>query len=83
MADKFIVTKETLLSELIDKDENIEDVLVGFGLSCCSCPMHAFDTLQDAADIHGLDVDLIVQKCQEFFDKKSGEDSKNEDKKSK
>lgn len=82
MAEKFKITKETLLSELIDKDENIEEVLVGFGLSCCSCPMHAFDTLQDAADIHGLDVDLIVQKCQEFFDKKSGAEDKK-DKKSK
>ena len=80
MAEKFKVTKQTLLSELIDKDEKIEDVLVGFGLSCCSCPMHSFDTLQDAADIHGLDADLIVKKCQEFFDKKNDEPK---DKKSK
>lgn len=70
MAEDFVVTKDTLLSELIEKDEAIEEILVGFGLSCCSCPMHAYDTLQDAADIHGVDVDLLVQKCNEYFEKK-------------
>lgn len=77
MEKEFEVTKDTLLSTLIEKDEKIEDVLVGFGLSCCSCPMHAFDTLKDAADIHGLDAELLVQKCQEFFDNKKEEDKKS------
>ena len=70
MEDKFEITKDTLLSELIEKEEKIEDVLVGFGLSCCSCPMHTFDTIQDAADIHGVDADLLIEKCKEYFEEK-------------
>ena len=71
MADeKFIVTKETLISDLIEYDESLEEVLAGFGLHCFSCPMHTLDTIQDAADVHDLDVDLLIEKLNEAIESK-------------
>ena len=62
---KLIVTKDTLISELVEYDESLEEILAGFGLHCFSCPMHTMDTIQDAADVHDLDVELLIEKLNE------------------
>lgn len=70
MAEEIKITKDTLLSDLLEIDESVGDVLAGFGLSCVTCPMHEMDTIQDAADVHDLDVDLIVEKLNELLNGK-------------
>ena len=68
--NKLIVTKDTLISDLVEYDESLEDVLAGFGLHCFSCPMHTMDTIQDAADVHDLDVELLIEKLNEAIQNK-------------
>jgi len=68
---KFVVTEDTLISDIIEYDEELEAVLLGFGLHCFSCPMHTLDRISDAAEVHGIDADLLIQKLNEAINEKN------------
>lgn len=70
MKKKKVVIKKTMcIGELMNLDPNVAPVLMGFGLHCFGCPMSQMETLEEAAQVHGVDVDLMVEKIQEHFDK--------------
>jgi len=65
----FQVVKTMTIGEVMNKDPNVAPVLMGFGLHCFGCPMSQMESLEEAAAVHGVDADLLVEKIQEYFDK--------------
>ena len=63
------ITKEWTIGEVLNENEDLADVLMGFGMHCFSCPMSQMETLEEAAAVHGVDVDLMVEKINEFLNK--------------
>ena len=66
---KIEVTKVTQIGEVLRINPNVKDILMGFGLHCFGCPMSQMETLEEAAAVHGVDVDLMVEKINEFLNK--------------
>ena len=66
---KIEVTKTTQIGEVLNINPNVKEVLLGFGLHCCGCPMSQMETLEEAAAVHGVDADLMVEKINEFLNK--------------
>ena len=66
---KIEVTKVTQIGEVLRINPNVKDVLMGFGLHCFGCPMSQMETLEEAAAVHGVDVDLMLEKINEFLNK--------------
>ena len=66
---KIEITKVTQIGEILRLNPNVKDVLMGFGLHCFGCPMSQMETLEEAAAVHGVDVDLMVEKINEFLNK--------------
>ena len=66
---KIEVTKVMQIGEILRLNPNVKDVLMGFGLHCFGCPMSQMETLEEAAAVHGVDVDLMVEKINEFINK--------------
>ena len=66
---KIEVTKVMQIGEILRLNPNVKDVLMGFGLHCFGCPMSQMETLEEAAAVHGVDVDLMVEKINEFMNK--------------
>lgn len=66
---KVEVTKVTQIGEVLRINPNVKDVLLGFGLHCFGCPMSQMETLEEAAAVHGVDVDVMVEKINEFLNK--------------
>ena len=62
---KVEVTKTTQIGEVLNINPNVKEVLMGFGLHCFGCPMSQMETLEEAADVHGVDVDFLVEKLNE------------------
>lgn len=58
-------TKDTPLAEVSEADERYRGVLMGFGLHCFSCPLTDVETIEDAALVHGIDVDFLLEKLNE------------------
>ena len=66
---KIEVKKSTQIGEVLRINPNVKEVLMGFGLHCFGCPMSQMETLEEAAAVHGVDVDLMLEKINEFLNK--------------
>lgn len=40
-------------------------VLFGFGLGCVGCPSAQAETIEEACDVHGINVDELVKELNE------------------
>lgn len=63
--EKFVVTKDTILADILDFVENAEPILLGFGMHCLYCPHAVMETLEEACQTHGIDVDIVLEKLNE------------------
>ena len=61
------VTKSTMIGELLRIDENIAPLLLGIGMHCLGCPSSQMESLEEAAMVHGMDVDVLVQQINDFL----------------
>lgn len=66
---KIEATKDMQIGELLRLNPNVKDILMGFGLHCFGCPMSQMETLEEAAMVHGVDTDLMLEKVNEFLNK--------------
>ena len=56
------IEKTMLIGELIHMDELIPQMLMGAGMHCLGCPASQMESLEEAAMVHGIDADLLVEK---------------------
>ena len=56
------ITKDTLISEILKINPNAIPILMSFGMGCLGCPSSQMETLEEAATVHGLDVNVILEK---------------------
>jgi len=60
------IDKDMSLGEVLDRYPQAEDIMVGFGMHCFSCPMSRMETLEEAAEVHGIDLDLLLEKLNDM-----------------
>ncbi|MCC8141421.1 MAG: DUF1858 domain-containing protein [Lachnospiraceae bacterium] len=59
------ITKETVIGDLLRDQEHIDDiaeVLFGIGMHCLGCPASQMETIEEAAMVHGLEPDELVER---------------------
>ena len=56
------IDKTMLIGELVQMDELIPQMLMAAGMHCLGCPSAQMETLGEAAMVHGIDADLLVEK---------------------
>ena len=56
------ITKDTTIGEAIQIDAGIMPILMSAGMHCVGCPSSAGETIEEAAMVHGIDSDLLVEK---------------------
>ena len=61
------VTGDTMIGELLQIDENIAPILLNIGMHCLGCPSSQMESLEEAAMVHGLDVDVLVNQINDFL----------------
>ena len=65
MSKKKLFTKDTNIGEVVDANEKLEEVMMGFGLHCFHCPMSRMETLEEASEVHGIDLEFLLKKLNE------------------
>ena len=63
------VTKDTMIGELLQIDENIAPVLLDIGMHCLGCPSSQMETIAEAAIVHGIEPDALVDRINQFLAK--------------
>ena len=61
------ITKSTMIGELLQIDQNIAPILLNIGMHCLGCPSSQMESLEEAAMVHGMDVDVLVQQINDFL----------------
>ena len=56
-----------LIGQLLQIDENIAPILMRAGMHCLGCPSSQMESLEEAAMVHGLDVDVLVNQINDFL----------------
>ena len=57
-----MITKDNTIGEVIRLNENSELVLMRFGMGCIGCPSAQVETVEQACEVHGVDVNEILNK---------------------
>lgn len=60
------VTKETVIGDLMRENPESIRVLLEHGLACVGCPASQVETLEEAAMVHGLDIDSLMSSLKEL-----------------
>ena len=61
------VSKDMLIGQLLQIDANIAPILMRAGMHCLGCPSSQMESLEEAAMVHGLDVDVLVNQIYDFL----------------
>ena len=61
------ITKSTMIGELLQIDQNIAPILLNIGMHCLGCPSSQMESLEEAAMVHGMDADVLVQQINDFL----------------
>ena len=59
--EKTVITKDMLVTDALMVNPNLAPVLMQAGMYCFSCPASMGETLEEAAMVHGFDVDDILE----------------------
>ncbi len=65
-SEKIEFTKDTTLGEVIAKKPDAQMILLGFGMHCFGCFISDMETLEEAAMVHDISLDLLLQKLNEL-----------------
>ena len=66
------VTKDTMIGDLLQIDQNVAPLLLNIGMHCLGCPSSQMETIAEAAMVHGIDPDDLVVEINTFLDSDLG-----------
>ena len=63
------ITKDMIIDEVIKLDESLGDIFMGFVMHCIFCHLGLEETIEEAAYVHQVDVDFLIEKLNEAYNK--------------
>lgn len=57
-----MIDKNTKIGELLEKSPEKADILLEAGMHCLGCPASQAETLAEACDVHGIDVEELLKE---------------------
>ncbi|MBQ2770364.1 MAG: DUF1858 domain-containing protein [Clostridia bacterium] len=64
------ITKDMTIMDVIKVDEGIADILMSAGMHCLGCAMAHGESVEQAAAVHGIDADALVNAINEYLETK-------------
>ncbi len=62
MKKEQLVTKDMTIAKVLELDQSLSDVFMGFGMFCVFCQAGSSETVEEAAAVHEVDLDLLLKK---------------------
>lgn len=59
-----VVTKEMTIGEILRVKPEVAPVLMEMGMHCLGCPSAQGESLEEAAMVHGMDIDALMAKIE-------------------
>jgi len=62
-----IVTKDTIIGDILDADRGTAPFFLDMGMHCLGCPAARGETVGEACAVHDVDADALVAKLNAHF----------------
>ncbi len=62
-----MVNKDMTIQSIIEAHEDVAPILMASGMHCLGCIMAHGETLEQACAVHGIDVDELLGRINEFL----------------
>lgn len=59
------ITKDMTIGEIIRIDQSVIPILMEASMHCIGCPSAQGETLEEAAMVHGMDIDALMKAINE------------------
>ena len=54
--------KDTKIGEILEKAPEKAEILLEMGMHCLGCPASQMETLEEACEVHGIEVNELLEK---------------------
>ena len=54
--------KNSTIGEILEKAPDKAEILLEIGMHCLGCPASQMETLEEACEVHGVDVEEVISK---------------------
>ena len=61
------INKEMTIAEMIQIDTGIIPILMEAGMHCVGCPSAQGESLEEAAMVHGMDIDQLMEAIEDYI----------------
>ena len=68
------VTKDMLIADVLQTNENMANILMREGMHCIGCPSSIGESLEEAAMVHGINPDELLVNINKYFENKKVEE---------
>lgn len=58
------ITKEMTIGEILRTNPNVAPILMEAGMHCLGCPSAQGESLEEAAMVHGMDINDLMAKIE-------------------
>lgn len=62
-----MITEDTIIVDVLRMDINCASVFMEEGLHCLGCVMSTGETIGEACEVHGLDVNHLLKRLNDYF----------------
>lgn len=56
------ITKEMIIGEVLKNKPESAEILMRNGMGCLGCPSAQVESLEDAANVHGMDIEKLLSE---------------------
>ena len=65
------IQKEMSIGQVLKLDRGTAPIFMEFGMHCLGCPHATAESIEQAGMVHGVDVDELVEKLNEYLTSQS------------
>ena len=58
------ITKDMTIGEILRTNPDVAPILMSAGMHCLGCPSAQGESLEEAAMVHGMDIDELMAKIE-------------------
>ncbi len=61
------ITKDMCIGDVLDMDTGCAEYFFEIGMHCLGCPASRGESIEAACEVHGTDVDALLEKLNAYF----------------
>jgi hybrid cluster-associated redox disulfide protein len=65
------ITKNMIIGDVLRTDMDLAPILMNAGLHCLGCPSAQGETIEEAAQVHGIDADALIDSLNDYLGRKA------------